>query len=138
MNSLPWTDLVLGATALLALGLAASLLLSSPHERHRAGAVTVVALLLWLGLALVPLPRFSATVDQVDLLPTVTPAVVAARPDSAPPIERRAADATLGVRPETAADAWTPTTSAAIELSGQTLMRCATRIVRFRWIGMRP
>jgi len=48
-----------GATLLLTLGGLALLAQRSPIHRQRTGEITIVAVLLWLGLAAIPLPRWS-------------------------------------------------------------------------------
>lgn len=83
MTALPWADLALGATALLAIGTAASLAIRAPHDRHRAGATTIMALLCWLGLALPPLPRYLSGQDSNDTAATapIAPLTAPARAD---------------------------------------------------------
>ena len=71
MAALPVVDLLVGSTVLLGLGAAAGLG-SSPVHRQRTAELCVGATLVWLVLALVPLPRWGAlspaanAVDEID------------------------------------------------------------------------
>lgn len=51
--------LALGATGLLSVGALAMLLQRSPIQRQRTGELTIVAVLVWMLLACIPLPRWS-------------------------------------------------------------------------------
>lgn len=51
--------LLLGSTGLLALGAAGIALVRSPIHRQRTGELTILALLIWLVLTCIPLPRFA-------------------------------------------------------------------------------
>ncbi len=52
--------LAIGVTLLLAVGGIASLLNRAPIHRQRTGELTIVAVLAWIALACIPLPRWSA------------------------------------------------------------------------------
>ncbi len=64
--------LITGASALLAVGGVALLLHRAPINRQRAGELTIVAVMAWMLIACIPLPRFSTS----ELLPQTPPPAV--------------------------------------------------------------
>ncbi|QDU44963.1 BlaR1 peptidase M56 [Symmachiella dynata] len=79
--------LITGASALLAVGGVALLLHRAPINRQRAGELTIVAVMAWMIIACIPLPRFSTS----ELLPqTPLPTIATQIPEEAtiadPPI----------------------------------------------------
>jgi hypothetical protein len=57
--SVSWVELAAGSTLLLGLGAVGAAVASVPVHRQRAAELAVVATLLWLATAFVPLPRWS-------------------------------------------------------------------------------
>jgi hypothetical protein len=56
-------DLLIGSTVILGLGTLVAVLAVAPVHRQRGAELSVFATLVWLGLALVPLPRWPALVE---------------------------------------------------------------------------
>lgn len=70
--------LITGATALLVVGGVALLLHRAPINRQRAGELTILAVMTWMLIACIPLPRFSTN----ELLPqTPLPTIAAQIPE---------------------------------------------------------
>ena len=73
--------LITGASALLVVGGAALLLHRAPINRQRAGELTIIAVMAWMLIACIPLPRWSTS----ELLPQTPPLTVATQiPDQVP------------------------------------------------------
>ncbi len=74
--------LITGASALLVVGGVALLLHRAPINRQRAGELTIVAVMAWMLIACIPLPRFSTS----ELLPQTPPPAAAKDIPDQPPI----------------------------------------------------